>query len=122
MKQYKKIAVLLAMLAIPALQGCDSANVAMVKGGHLTSCPSKTMEQMVNGFMGNPSWEGLTGTDGNSYVNVSGNITYMDKEVRATYQFKVNENTFSFNALEFNGIPQNTFMANILLDKMCTGE
>jgi hypothetical protein len=122
MKSSKLLAVLLCVLAMAILQGCDYANIEMVKNGHLHSCPSKTMSQMVNGFMGDPEWTGGTGSDGNSYVNVSGNITYYGKQVRATYQFRVDGETFQFNALEFNGIPQNMLMSLALLNKMCTGE
>jgi hypothetical protein len=119
---YKVIVLVSGVFLLALLQGCDFANVEMVKKGHLNNCPSKTMEQMVDGFMGDPKWEGITGTDGNSYVNVSGNITYYGKQVRATYQFKIDGESFSFNALEFNGVPQNMLMSLALLNKMCVGE
>ena len=34
-------------------------------------------------------------------------------------KFTFDDDTFKFNALEFNGVPQNTFVANALLEKMC---
>lgn len=56
--------------------------------------------------------------DGNMYVNVKGTILYQEKEIEALIQYKVNGDTFEFNALEFNEIPQNMFMYSGLINKM----
>jgi hypothetical protein len=112
-------AVLVAMLG---LAGCgDSPEVAMVKGGSLGSCPSHTVEQMVDGFFGSPSWESGTTDGGQSFVNVSGDMTMLDKEVRTTLQFMVDagKGTFEFNAIETNGAPQPQLIALAVLSKMC---
>ena len=76
---------------------------------------------MTKDFMASPSWEGGKTTEGETFVNVSGGITYSEKEVNALVQFMVKseDNTFKFNAMEFNGVPQNLFLAMGLLKKMC---
>lgn len=101
----------------------DSKAVAMVKGGKMQMCELHTVEQMVNGFMGNPSWESGTGEGGVQYVNVRGDITLHDKPVRALVQFKVDEaaGKFEYNAFETNEIAQNNLLAMALLKKMCDG-
>ena len=76
---------------------------------------------MVDGFMGSPSWEsGVTDAE-QTFVNVSGDISFADKPVRAVVQFMVDEDsqTFEYNAFEINGVPQNMFIAAALLEKMC---
>jgi hypothetical protein len=95
--------------------------VEMVKGGKLGICPEKTIEEMTKGFMASPNWEGGSDAEGNKFVNVSGGITYSEKQVNALVQFVVNpgKNTFEFSAMEFNGVPQNALLANALLEKMC---
>ena len=44
----------------------------------------------------------------------------MEKKVSAVIQFIFNDDdTFKYNALEFNEIPQNKLIASSLLEKMC---
>lgn len=108
--------------AVLLLSGCgDSPEVEMVKNGSLRSCPNMTVEEMVNGFMGSPSWESGVAEDGSRFVNIDGDITLHDKPVRAALQFLVDleAGTFDFNAFETNEVPQPTYMALGLLDKMC---
>ncbi len=97
-----------------------SSEIVLVKNGTLSSYPNKTVEEAVNGFFGNPRWEKIIAEDGNTYVNVTGNITYMEKEVSAVIQFRIHEtnNTFEINAFEINGVPQNNFILIGLLSKM----
>ncbi|MDC1001849.1 hypothetical protein OAS89_05175 [Alphaproteobacteria bacterium] len=105
------------------LVGCISDPVVdSVKNSSLESCPQKTVGQMADDFMSSPSWESLVAEDKSTYVNVEGGITYSEKQVNALIQFLVSENLdkFEFNALEFNGVPQNAFMANVLLNNMCS--
>ena len=103
------------------INGCgQTPEVLMVQGGKLGSCPSKTVKLMVAGFMGSPSWASITADAGINYVNISVDIMWQDKRVRALLQYKLNQDeTFEFNALEFNGVPQNNFIAMGLLEKMC---
>jgi hypothetical protein len=99
----------------------DSADVQRVKGGSLQSCPHATVDQMVNSFMGSPSWDSGTAENGQKFVNVGGDMTMHDKPVRALVQFMVDpaDNTFQFQALEMNGVPQINLLAIGLMNKMC---
>lgn len=97
----------------------DSAEVKQVKSGVMQLCPSHTVDQMVKGFMGAPSWKSGKSTDGKVFVNVEGDITFQDKPVRAMVQFIVEGESFSFRAFEMNGVPSANLIAISLLNKMC---
>ena len=99
----------------------ENGNVALVKNGTLNSCPNTTVKQMVDSYMGNPSWESGVSEDGEVFVNVGGDIHFVDKPVRAVIQFSVNEKkgSFEYTALEFNGVPQMKLLAIPLMGKMC---
>ncbi len=102
--------------------GCtDSREVQMVKNGKLSSCPDVTVEQLVDNFMGSPTWESDESTDGKTIVNIEGDITYAEKPVIATMQFVINKKkgTFKFNSLEYNYVPQMDRMASGLINRMC---
>lgn len=118
MKNILKICLLVAPSFF--LTGCfDSAEVKKVKGGVLQMCPNHTVEQMVNGFMGSPSWKSGKSDDGKVFVNIEGDITFSDKPVRATVQFIVEGDNFEFGAFEMNGVPSANLIAIGLLGKMC---
>lgn len=89
-----------------------------LREGDLNGHSEKTLEEAIDGFMGSPKWEAIKADDGNVYVNVKGTILYQEKEIEAIIQYKVNKDTFEFNALEFNEIPQNMFMYFGLINKM----
>ncbi len=95
--------------------------VEFVRNGKMQLCDDQTVGNMVDSFMGNPSWESGVGENGVKFVNVSGDITYSDKPVKAVVQFTVDEEagTFEFNAFEINELPQNKLIAMALLSKMC---
>lgn len=111
---------MLSALAL-AFVACDSSEVLMVKGGTLQSCPDKTVEQMVNGYMGNPEWRSLVAEDGNDYVNVVGEISYNNQPTKAEIQFRLNKekSSFQFQAWELGGKPAPDIVAAVLLEKMC---
>ena len=92
----------------------------MVKEGHLATYPNKTIGSAVDSFFGSPKWEAGVSESGTHFVNVSGKIMFMEKEVTAKLQFEVKPDagTFNVNALEFNEIPQNQFVIAALLMKM----
>jgi hypothetical protein len=112
-----------SMAAALMMGSCGALDpaVAMVKGGTLQSCPNATVEQMVNGFMGNPSWESDVAGNSVKFVNIGGDMTIFEKPVRATVQFVVDEEagSFEYQAFELNGVPQNNLMAASLMAKMC---
>lgn len=111
-----------AIGVLVSLAGCgDSAEIKMVKNGTLQMCPGSTVDQMVDGFMGDPSWESGKSDDGKEFVNAVGKITLQEKPVTAKVQFLIDkkQNSFQFNAFELNDIPQNNLMAMGLFGKMC---
>jgi hypothetical protein len=113
------ICLILSGMAYIGINNRDSNEIKQVKGGVMQLCPSHTVNQMVQGFMGSPSWKSGKSEDGRMYVNVEGDITFHDKPVRATVQFLVQGDTFSFNAFEMNGVPSANIIAIALLNKMC---
>jgi hypothetical protein len=126
LKKFNKIReVTTLVIVLFGLSACDELlsdpNVDMVKNGTLESCPSKTLDTLTVDFMSSPRWESGITEEGQTFVNVTGGIMYQEKEIVALIQFFLNleDSTFEFNALEFNGIPQNTLMAGGLLNNMC---
>ena len=116
----RRLFFLFAALTLFILSGCEDPDADRVSQGSLGSCPDMTVGSMAESFMSSPSWESLTADDGKKYVNLSGGISFNDKPVDATIQFKLNDDdTFVFNAFELNGVPQNTIIANVLMGKMC---
>lgn len=112
----------LIFISLFLFTSCSSDNaVDLVKNGKLDSCPQKTLGQMAKDYMASPSWKSLIADDGLTYVNLTGGITYDGTPITALIQFLVNKdvNRFELNALEFNNLPQNTFMAIGLLNNMC---
>lgn len=114
----KKIFLIITMSLFLFSCGGDSKEVKNIKEGRLNGHSEITLGEAIDGFMGSPKWESIEAEDGNIYVNVKGNILYQDKEIEALIQYKVNEDSFKFSALEFNGIPQNMFMYSGLISKM----
>ena len=101
----------------------ENVIVQQVKYAKLGSCPEKTLWKMAEDFMHSPSWSSGKTEDGMIFVDLKGYISYFEKNVSAVIQFKFNDDdTFQFNALEFNEIPQNRLLATSLLNKMCGRE
>lgn len=102
------------------LTACFESNeVKQVKNGVMQLCPAHTVDQMVKGFMGAPSWESGKSEDGQVFVNVEGDISFHDKPVRAMVQFFVQGDNFTFNAFEMNGVPSANLIAIGMMNKMC---
>ena len=89
-----------------------------VKNGHFTSHPAPAVNigDAVNCFFGDPKWSTLTGEDGNTYVNLTGRITYLDEPVNALVQFRIDGTSFEMNAFEMNDIPQNDLTKLALIE------
>ena len=92
----------------------------MVKNGSLYDCPNRTLGDMANSFMAYPQWETILADDGNTYVNLTGEIMVDNRETTALIQFKVTADEFALEAVEYNGAPQTIYEANNLLDIMCS--
>lgn len=95
--------------------------VKIIKQSKLELCQTATIEEMVNSFMSNPSWKSDIADTGEKFVNISGDITYIDKPVKGVLQFifSKNNNSFQYNAFKMNGIVQDNLIANELLVEMC---
>ena len=95
-------------------------NVQLVRMGNFNDHPEKEIGIAFDEFFSNPQWSSLVADDGITYVNVTGGMSFMEKEVEALIQFKVDlsNSTFEVNAFEMNGIAQNQFMINALIEKI----
>lgn len=90
-----------------------------VKNAKLTGYPNMTFGEAVDGFVGNPKWKSIIADDGNSYVNLTGEILLHDKKVDLLIQYKINsDDSFELNSMELNEIPQNMLMYMGLIEKM----
>lgn len=110
-----------ALSAAPSLRDSlfSSQDVLTVKHGHFLACPSRTIEQAVNGFFGSPKWESGVSASGQRFVNISGQMTYMQKPVQGVLQFTVDGNILTPGALELNGVPQMELIKLAVIGKMC---
>ncbi len=97
----------------------NDPQILSVKNGNLDACTNKSLGRMVDGFMNDSIWSSGISENNQTFINVSGGINYAEKNVNAILQFIVKGDSFQFNALEFNGVPQNNFLAAALLSKMC---
>jgi hypothetical protein len=113
-------AIILVIIIAVASSGGNDRYVRMVKGGTLNAYPQRTIGDAFDNFMRNAKWKSLKAEDGNIYVNVSGTILYLEKEVEAVVQFFVDaeDGSFEYNACEFNGIPQNNLIFWAMLEKI----
>jgi len=98
----------------------QSTTVAELKTSSFSFCPTRTLDSMVNSYMANPTWEEFEGYDGNTYVNITGGITYNNRAAEALLQIVINGDSFDVNALEINRIPQNEFVLDEMLRQMCS--
>jgi hypothetical protein len=120
--QYALLTLLLVGMAF-GLASCapskDEILISIVKDGSLASHQNITLGKAVESFLGNPQWSVQRTADGNEYVSVIGDMTYLGKAVKGTLQFQVDQKTssFKFQACEMNGIPQDRNFANILIEK-----
>lgn len=111
-----------AIVVVLILTGCEeSPDIQRVRAASLTVCPNKTVGQMVDAYMKSPSWESGLDDKDVPYVNVSGKVTFKEKEVQATMQFVFNNDKSSFHAssLELNGVPQPNIYVFGLISNMC---
>jgi hypothetical protein len=125
----KRIICLIFILMLPfCLAGCNSPNAVtsldprtkIVREGSFAAYPDIKIEDAYKAFFTEPQWRYFQATDGKKVVEFSGKCTYMDKPVKATWQFILhddNEN-FELGALDFNGVPQNRLLEAALLEKV----
>lgn len=96
----------------------ESADVSLVKQGRLEAFPEVTVGQLVDNFLGSPTWSSDKTPDGQRIVNIKGQMTFMGKPVQAVIQFFVQDKRFELHAFEMNGIAQNNLVKASLFAKM----
>ncbi len=112
-------------IAIFILQSCspfEDETITRIKDGSFNDCDSRTIGQLAENFFSNPEWEAIVASDGLSYVNLTGGITYDGLAADALVQFTApmeDYSDFDINAFELNEIPQNAFMIIGLVTAMC---
>lgn len=112
-------------IAIFILQSCspfEDVTITRIKDGSFNACDSTTIGQLAENFFSNPEWEAIVASDGLSYVNLTGGMTYDGLAVDALVQFTApmeDYSDFDINAFELNEIPQNAFMISGLVTAMC---
>lgn len=97
-------------------------NVTTVKEGNFTACQGYKVGPMIDKYFGSPEWTSFVGNDGNSYVNVSGNLEFNNKPtIAALLQFLVDDQTGSFQieAFEWDGISQNYLKIQTFFGNLC---
>ncbi len=99
----------------------ETNTIKMVQNGKLDSCQTATVGKMVDSFMGSPAWAYGVSAQGQTFVNITGEVSYAGKPAKTLLQFFVNKDnkSFQYNALEFDGVAQTTDLANSLFTKMC---
>jgi hypothetical protein len=112
---------LLVVGALVLTYSLNNPDIKLVKNGNFQACPSITVDQAVNSFLSNPKWESGVTNSQEHIVNIKGDLSFANKPVEGAIQFLIskNGNSFEFNALEFNGVPQSTLIGIGLIQKMC---
>jgi hypothetical protein len=120
-----RLSILVAIVAITACgdddkspSGPGSGTVDIVRQGNFSDYPSKTVGQLASCYFGSAKWEAITATDGNTYVNLTGRITYLGDVVNASLQFRINGSSWEVNAFEMNDIPQNALFRSAIIADM----
>ncbi|MDQ0089158.1 hypothetical protein J2T12_002568 [Paenibacillus anaericanus] len=105
---------------VSGITGISNPNaIERVQDGTLNSYPNKTVSQMVDNYFLNPKWEAFVGGDRNTYVNVTGEITYQGKQTNVLIQYKLNnDRAFVLNSMEFDGVLQNMTTYTSLMNSM----
>jgi len=95
-------------------------SVYSAKKSEFDFCPDRTLEQMVNSYFGKPKWEAIESDNGLSYVNIVGDITFLNKPAKVLIQYLDESDGIEFNAMELNGVALNEEYYSDIMEKMCT--
>lgn len=120
------LAIVAAAMAASLIACGGGKAVQIVKSAHADGYPNKTIGEAFEAFFGSPKWEeGVPEDDelreqGITLVNFTGKMMYADKEVEAVIQFHVkkDDETFTFEAFELNGIPQDLLTTAVVFEKI----
>ena len=72
-----------------------------VKSGYFERYPDKSIGEAFSDFFAKPTWTNFTGTDGNTYVQFTGECVAYNELVETRIVFLVNEGTESFEVMRF---------------------
>lgn len=99
----------------------EDPSITLVKDGYVKACDTASLGQMADAFLSDPQWTTFTSTDGDTIVELTGEMSYQDLPADAQLQFKVTDFGTSFETSYFslNGVGQGVFMTSALLSKMC---
>lgn len=94
--------------------------VEIVKMGILEAYPQKTVGEAFNDYLEHATWESGLSEDGQRFVNVRGEILYLDNNAEIVVQFLVDKDdeTFTYNACEMDGVPQNDYFVWMLFENV----
>lgn len=92
--------------------------IQIVKGGAFDQYPQKTVGEAFDSYLNNAVWESGVSDDDQKFVNVKGGITYFGNDAEILVQFLVDKDdqTFTYNACEIDGVPQNNLVVSELFN------
>lgn len=87
----------------------DDSEIKSIKAMQLDN--GYLLGDLVENYMGSPTYELFTAEGGQRCINISGNITYMGKPVVCVIQYEKESGNgvaerYNFRAIEFNEVPQ----------------
>lgn len=87
----------------------EDKNIEIIK--NMVTNDGYKLGELIDNSVGSATYEFYNpAEDGNVYITIKGNITYMDKPIVVTLQYKkIADDNYEFHALEYNDIPQNEF-------------
>ena len=112
--------IFLLIILVTSADSAASSHLSTVRDGSLYVCPERTLGELAEATMANPSWEAILADDGNYYVNLTGGITRNGIPVSSLIQFKIVGDEFEFYAMEINGEPQGDLMALQVIELLCS--
>ena len=97
------------------------SRIQYVKNGTMDFCNNVDVNSLVNSYIANPNWYAFKADDGEDYVNIEGQIYYLEELVDILLQYKIDvrNGLFEVYAFTINGKPQTIEMIDSLIESMC---
>lgn len=94
--------------------------ISFIKNGTLNDYEDIPLGLAIENWFGSPTWEAILADDDNYYVNVRGTVTQYGEEAEAVLQYlvDVDNETFSFSALEVDEVPQTVDVYSTAINDM----
>lgn len=116
------VIVVVIICGVFALLASDHKDkyIEIVKMGILEAYPQKMVGEAFNDYLDHVTWESGLSEDGQRFVNVRGEILYLDNNAEIVVQFLVDKDdeTFTYNACEMDGVPQNDYFVWMLFENV----